>query len=151
MTFPQLYSNPIGSPWDHPITFPITEVFSEFPGHVAQTNAANNEVGLLSLDRPYTLPIWSTPNTGQWEFTPYDIFYDQHPPYHCIVACEPPPPHVATPEPSMAWFLVGALILILVGPRCLRLARKSIAKHKSRRMERRLNRQIAQWIRGGAR
>lgn len=144
--FPQLYSNPIGSPWDHPITFPITEVFAEFPGHVAQTNAANNEVGLLSLDRPYTLPIWSTPNTGQWEPTPYLITYSVQPP-----RCTDCGPHVTTPEPSLAWFLVAALILIMVGPRCLRLARKSIAKHKSRRMERRLNRQIAQWIRGGAR
>lgn len=116
MNYPFLYSNPSGSPQDQPITFSIAEVYAEFPGHTVQTNQANNAVGLFSNDRPYGLPIWSTPATGQWEPTPYLITYDQHPPVHCIVACDPAPvpQHVATPEPVyvpvlLVLFLIAAL------------------------------------------
>lgn len=115
--FPYLYSNPSGSPEDHPITFSLADVYAEFPGHTVQTNSANNAVGLFSNDRPYGLPIWSTPNTGQWTLTPYVITYNQHPPVHCIVGCDPTPvtPPTATPEPAYLPLMFLMFLVLLAG------------------------------------
>ena len=71
-----------------------------------QTNGANNAVGLFSNDHPYSLPIWSTPATGQWEPTPYLITY------HTVVP--PPPHHEITPEPSMLAVLIMTCFLIVI-------------------------------------
>lgn len=79
------------------------------------TNTANNAVGIMSNDRPYSLPIWSTPATGLWGMTPYDIVYQQPITVHgCTVACDPPPvviPDVATPEPGYLPLLVTVAVL----------------------------------------
>lgn len=141
-------TQPIGAATDEPFTFQdLLNVAIEFPQSPGAyfSNPQSTVTCIPSLLNPANQ--WCAPKASaiQFEPTDYHITYSQPP------RCTDCGPHVTTPEPSMAWFLVAALILIMVGPRCLRFARKSIAKHKSRRMERRLNRQIAQWIRGGAR
>lgn len=121
MNFPYLYSNPSGS--GEPIAFSLVEVFKEFPGRQVVTNEANNAVGLISLDRPYSLPIWSTVATGQWTPGPYPIVYGQPSPVHgCVVGCGVPaglPMVASTPEPS-AWPVLGFTLVLVMWGRKLR-------------------------------
>lgn len=135
--------NPLLSTYD----FTLQEIGLQFPGSTVQANSDDTEVGLISLTRPYTLPIWSTPATGQWVSGPYPIYYTSVEvpggPPGCTDGCGPQPTPSPVPEPSLLLFLVFGIFWGLVAEYLPALVR---TKCKDRR-ERRLHRQVVKALR----
>lgn len=150
-SLPGLLSDP-SSPYNPPLSsydFTLQEIGLQFPGSTVQANTDNTEVGLISLTRPYTLPIWSTPATGQWVSGPYPIYYTSVEvpggPPGCTDGCGPQPTPSPVPEPGVTLFMVAVMVLYLIWTHFGK-------DYWQRRVERRLHRQVvkALRVRGGA-
>jgi hypothetical protein len=100
-----LLEDPSGSQLDLQITFPLSEILAEFPQDTATMNTPGDVVCLESLDRPYSLPVCSTPLVA-WTAPAFDG--EVYSP-------------VATPEPGLAVLLLGALFVIVVARKWWRL------------------------------